>query len=250
MTATQRAQEFAPDRRDELNLKDQNALVAKYTQLVRRIAYHLMSKLPPNVQADDLIQSGMIGLLEASKNYNPGQGASFETYAGIRIRGAMLDEIRRGDWAPRSLHRKMRQVTQAIRGVELREGRDARDVEVAESLDMTLGEYHQILKDATSHKIFSFDALIAGEESLSSGITDGCWRPEEEVEDAEFRRCLAEAIGNLPERERLVMSLYYEEELNLREIGVILNVSESRVCQIHGQAMLRVKSRMSDWRKA
>lgn len=232
-----------------MDLSDQDALVTRYAQLVRRIAYHLMSKLPPTVQADDLIQSGMIGLLEAARNYNPGQGASFETYAGIRIRGAMLDEIRRGDWAPRSLHRKMRQVAEAIREVELREGRDARDAEVADHLDMPLNEYHQVLKDATNQKVFSFDAMVAADETVSNGLADGCGRPEEAMEEHEFRTCLAEAISDLPERERLVMSLYYEEELNLREIGVILNVSESRVCQIHGQAMLRVKSRMTDWRK-
>ena len=173
MNATAMVKPRTKPQAPDIDLRDQNALVNRYAQLVRRIAYHLMSRLPPTVQADDLIQSGMIGLLEASRNYNAEQGASFETYAGIRIRGAMLDEMRRGDWAPRSLHRKMRQVTEAIRGVELREGRDARDAEVAEVLDISLGEYHQILKDATNHKVFSFDALVAGEESLSSGFADG-----------------------------------------------------------------------------
>jgi RNA polymerase sigma factor FliA len=249
MNATAMVKPRTKPQAPDIDLRDQNALVNRYAQLVRRIAYHLMSRLPPTVQADDLIQSGMIGLLEASRNYNAEQGASFETYAGIRIRGAMLDEIRRGDWAPRSLHRKMRQVTEAIRGVELREGRDARDAEVAEVLDISLGEYHQILKDATNHKVFSFDALVAGEESLSSGFADGWARPEEAVEQSQFQEGLADAIARLPERERLVMSLYYEEELNLRQIGGMLNVSESRVCQIHGQAMLRVKARMADWRK-
>jgi RNA polymerase sigma factor FliA len=249
MKATERAYRRTDSSGHEFDLSDQDALVVRYAQLVRRIAYHLMSKFPPTVQADDLIQSGMIGLLEASKNYDPDQGASFETYAGIRIRGSMLDEIRRGDWAPRLLHRKMRQVTAAIRTVELREGRDARDAEVAECLEMPLSEYHQVLKDATNQKVFSFDAMVAGDETVSDGLADGCARPDISFEERELRECLAAAIGNLPERERMVMSLYYDDELNLREIGVVLNVGESRVCQIHGQAMLRIKARMSDWRK-
>ena len=201
MNATQRTYDRTGVGGNGFDLTDQDAVVVRYAQLVRRIAYHLMSKLPPTVQADDLIQSGMIGLLEASKNYNPEQGASFETYAGIRIRGAMLDEIRRGDWAPRSLHRKMRQVTAAIRTVELREGRDARDSEVAECMQMPLRDYHQVLKDATNHKVFSFDGMVAGDETVSNGLGDGCGRPEQAFEDGEFRKCLVEAIASLQERE-------------------------------------------------
>ena len=118
-------------------------LVTKHAPLVKRIAYHLMSRLPPSVQADDLIQAGMIGLLEASRNYDASQGASFETYAGIRIRGSMLDEIRRTDWTPRSVHRKARQVSEAVRTIENENDRDAKDVEVAEKLCITLHEYHR-----------------------------------------------------------------------------------------------------------
>ncbi|PUB82433.1 MAG: RNA polymerase sigma factor FliA, partial [gamma proteobacterium symbiont of Ctena orbiculata] len=136
-------------------------LVDQHAGLVKRIAYHLMNRLPPNVQADDLIQAGMLGLLEASRNYDPTQGASFETYAGIRIRGAMLDEIRRSDWTPRSVHRKARMVAEAMREIENNEGRDARDVEVAEALGMSLEDYHQILRDSTGCRIFSLDELTA-----------------------------------------------------------------------------------------
>ncbi|MFT5393627.1 MAG: RNA polymerase sigma factor for flagellar operon FliA [Gammaproteobacteria bacterium] len=219
-------------------------VVTHYAPLVKRIAYHLMTRLPPSVQADDLIQAGMIGLLEASRNYDASQGASFETYAGIRIRGSMLDEIRKGDWAPRSLHRKMRQVAEAIREIEGAAGRDARDSEVAERLGLGLPEYHQILKDASGHKVFSFEDLVAGDENILGSET----QPLDEIERGEFKSDLATTIAGLPERERLVMQLYYDEELNLREIGDVLSVSESRVCQIHSQALLRVKSRMSGWR--
>jgi RNA polymerase sigma factor for flagellar operon FliA len=227
--------------------RSQDQLVGDYAPLVKRIAYHLMTRLPPTVQVDDLIQSGMIGLLEAARNYDPSQGASFETYAGIRIRGAMLDEIRKGDWAPRSLHRKVRAITKAVAEVEARHGRDARDAEVAETVGMSLDEYYQTLQDATGYRVFSFEDLPAGEEGMTEGLNGRIPEPLENVESELFKQALAEAIAGLPERERLVMSLYYKEELNLRETGEVLGVSESRVCQIHSQALIRLKSRMSEW---
>jgi RNA polymerase sigma factor for flagellar operon FliA len=225
----------------------QTQLVDEYAPLVKRIAYHLMTRLPPAVQVDDLIQSGMIGLLEAAQNYDPAQGASFETYAGIRIRGSMLDEIRKGDWAPRSLHRKVRAITQAVADLEARHSRDARDTEVAEAVGMSLDEYHATLADATGYRVFSFEDLPAGEENMSEGLTDKIPEPAEHVENELFQVALAEAIESLPERERLVMSLYYKEELNLRETGEVLGVSESRVCQLHSQALIRLKARMAEW---
>jgi len=222
-------------------------LVHKHAPLVKRIAYHLMNRLPPNVQADDLIQAGMIGLLEASRNYDPSQGASFETYAGIRIRGAMLDEIRRSDWTPRSVHRKARVVAEAMRTIENEHGRDARDVEVAEELGMNLKEYHAILQDASGCRVFSLDELAAVGDVMrgqAGGVHAG---PFEGLQKDAFKEALAKEIAGLPERERLVMALYYDEELNLREIGQVLGVSESRVCQIHSQAALRLRSRLEEW---
>jgi len=222
-------------------------LVNQHAPLVKRIAYHLMNRLPPNVQADDLIQAGMIGLLEASRNYDPSQGASFETYAGIRIRGAMLDEIRRSDWTPRSVHRKARVVAEAMRTIENEYGRDARDVEVAEELGMNLKEYHAILQDASGCRIFSLDELAAVGDVMrgqAGGVHAG---PFEGLQKDAFKEALAKEIAGLPEREQLVMALYYDEELNLREIGQVLGVSESRVCQIHSQAALRLRSRLEEW---
>ena len=224
-------------------------IVARHTSLVRRIAYHLVSRLPASVQADDLIQSGMIGLLEASRNYQPTHGASFETYAGIRIRGAMLDEIRRQDWAPRSLFRKMRQVSEAMRQIENSEARDARDGEVAGKLGISLDEYHRILKDASGHKVFSTEELGAGLDSIAEGLHGGSESPLDRLEGDEFRDSLARAVSTLPEREKLVMALYYDHDLNLREIGEMLGVTESRACQIHGQAVLRLRARLRDWRE-
>jgi RNA polymerase sigma factor for flagellar operon FliA len=220
--------------------------VIQYAPLVKRIAYHLMGRLPETVQIDDLIQSGMLGLLEAIKNYDVSQGASFETYAGIRIRGAMLDELRRADWAPRSVHKKARMVAEAIREIENQVGREARDAEVAERLQMSVTEYQQILQDTVSCKTFSVEELLQGEDSVIDDIHTG-YQPEEQLIQQNFRQALAKAIAELPERERLVVSLYYDEELNLREIGLVLDVSESRVSQICSQAMLRLRARLADW---
>lgn len=226
---------------------DQNALVERHVGLVKRIAYHLVSRLPPSVQVEDLIQAGMIGLLEASRNYNPTQGASFETYAGIRIRGSMLDEIRRSDWTPRSVHRKVRMVAEAVRDIENDKGRDARDHEVAELLGIDLQEYHQILQDAAGCRVFSIeDPNLLNEDSENTHI-EPQQGPLEMLQNEDFQKSLSEAIAGLPERERLVMSLYYDEELNLREIGEVLGVSESRVCQIHGQALIRLRARMTEF---
>ncbi|MBA1445647.1 MAG: RNA polymerase sigma factor FliA [Chromatiales bacterium] len=222
-------------------------LVIRHAGLVKRIAYHMMNRLPPNVQADDLIQAGMLGLLEASRNYDPTQGASFETYAGIRIRGSMLDEIRRSDWTPRSVHRKARMVADAMRIIENEEGRDARDSEVADALDMSIQQYHQILKDASGCRIFSLDELSAVGEIAPERSLDSLQGPFEGLQKDAFKQALADAIAGLPERERLVVVMYYDDELNLREIGLVLGVSESRICQIHSQATLRLRSRLTEW---
>lgn len=229
---------------------EQHNLVEKHAGLVKRIAYHLVSRLPASVQVEDLIQAGMIGLLEASRNYNPQQGASFETYAGIRVRGSMLDEIRRSDWTPRSVHRKVRMVADAVRRIENDMGRDARDHEVAELLEMDINDYHQILQDAAGSRVLSFeDPGFFGEDGAGGeAVTEGKQQgPVEMLQNEDFQRELSDSISGLPERERLVMSLYYDEELNLREIGEVLGVSESRVCQIHGQALIRLRARMTEF---
>lgn len=221
-------------------------MVEQHAPLVKRIACHLINRLPASVQLEDLIQAGMIGLLEASRNYDKNQGASFETYAGIRIRGSMLDEIRKNDWAPRSVHRKARMVAEAVREIEHEQGRDARDTEIAESLDMSLGDYYKILQDNSYHKVLSFEDMGTGDDSLldnlsndDPGILDGLQRED-------MQQIVTSAIASLPERERLVMALYYDEELNLREIGAVMGVSESRVSQIHSQAVIRLQARMTN----
>ncbi len=226
------------------NAASVNERVEHYAPLVKRIAHHLMGRLPQSVQVDDLIQAGLIGLLEALKHYDDAHGASFETYAGIRIRGAMLDEVRRNDWAPRSVHRKARRVADAVRVVEGREGREASAREIAAELEIPLEEYYELLADANGHRFFSLDETGGGDDAFVEHIPDEHAGVVDGIESEEFQQNLASAIEGLPERERLVMALYYDQEFNLKEIGVVLGVTESRVCQIHSQALLRLRARL------
>lgn len=225
-----------------------DALVMRHAELVKRIAYHLAGRLPASVEVDDLIQAGMLGLLEAAANYTADRGASFETYAGIRIRGAMLDALRKLDWVPRSVHRKARAAAAAIREIESELGREARDGEIADRMGVTLEEYHRIAQDAASCRIASLDDTNGDDESLLGRIEDERADPYLDATEEGFRAALAAAVRELPERERLVMSMYYDDELNLKEIGAVLKVTESRVCQLHGQALVRLKARLADWR--
>jgi len=221
-----------------------NETIEKYGYLVKRIAHHLMARLPDSVQFDDLVQAGMLGLLESLGKYDPSKGASFETYAGIRIRGSMLDEMRRGDWAPRSVHRNARRVTEAMRTVEHQTGKVASDRDIARSMDVPLKDYYAMLADASTCRLVSYEEVNDGDDpSILPHIEAGDHGAERE----ELMHDLTDAIANLPERERLVMALYYDEELNLKEIGSVLGVSESRISQILSQATLRVRSKVNTW---
>jgi len=224
----------------------QDELVTSHVDLVKRIAHHLIARLPSSVEIDDLLQAGMIGLLEASRNFDASKGASFDTYAGIRIRGSMLDEVRRLDWTPRSVHQKHRQVSEAVREIQAETGRPAESQEIAARLGISIDEYHDILADTAGSRLFSFEEATedwqVGHELPASDIAT----PDQALGEDQFREYLVEAIAELPERERLVLSLYYERELNLKEIGAVLGVSESRVCQIHGQALIRLRAMTSN----
>ncbi|MGD8176755.1 RNA polymerase sigma factor FliA [Marinimicrobium sp. ARAG 43.8] len=224
--------------------------VEDYAPLVKRIAHHMMLRMPACVQVEDLIQAGMIGLLEASQKYDASRGASFETYAGIRIRGAIVDEMRRGDWAPRSVHRNARRISEAIGQVEARTGRDAQDAEVADELGVDLNNYFDMLRDASASRLFSYEETFGDDESsLTSGSSLEHHSPLEGIQRSALKQSLSQAITQLPEREQLVLALYYDQELNLKEIGQVLGVSESRVSQIHSQAALRLRTRLADWRE-
>jgi len=228
-------------------IRRDDELVTRYAPLVKRIAYHLIGRLPASVMVDDLIQAGMIGLLDAARHYDEAQGASFETYASIRVRGAMLDELRRNDWAPKSVHRKARDVAEAVQRVEAATGHDATDKDVAREMGISLDEYHQILLDASTCKVANFEDLGLDGAAMGDGLPEGEPAPLREVQNERFATSLAAAIATLPEREQLVVSLYYDKELNLKEIGAVLGVSESRISQLLSQAHLRLRARLGDW---
>lgn len=220
--------------------------VCQYAPLVKRIAYHLMAKLPASVQVEDLVQNGMLGLLDAMGRFEEGLGAQFETYAVQRIRGAMLDGLRENDWMPRGVRREMRRVESTIQQLEHQHGRAPTETELAAALGMALAEYQSLLQEARGHQLIYFEDLGGGGEEGEQYMDRNFAAPTPDplaiLEDAGMRTALVKAIENLPEREQLVMSLYYEEELNLREIGEVLNVTESRVCQLHSQAVARLRA--------
>lgn len=228
----------------KVNQQIQETLVKNHALLVKRIAYHLLGRLPNSVQLDDLIQAGMLGLLEATRHYDSSKGASFETYAGIRIRGYMLDEVRRNDWVPRSVYRNSRMISEAVKNLEHQLGREARDCEIAAELGLSLNEYHEMLQDSVSSYLYGFEDLGVTDDSLQAE-NGASTEPHVNVFYSDLMTCLSEIIKGLPHKEQMVLSLYYEHDLNLKEIGDILEVSESRVSQILSQAIHRVKSRLS-----
>lgn len=223
-------------------------LLETYGDLVKKIANHLLGRLPASVVRDDLIQAGMLGLLEAAKRYDATKGASFETFVSIRIKGAMLDEVRKSDWAPRSVHRNARRVSAAIAKLENCR-QEVNDKSIAEELGLTINEYHELLKDIQGCKIFQFSELSQDEDDVNQDtwLRSTVLDPSMQVEEKIFKKKLADCIADLPERERLVLALYYNEELNLKEIGDVLGVSESRVSQIHTQAALKLRVKLSMW---
>jgi RNA polymerase sigma factor for flagellar operon FliA len=225
---------------------DKDQLVRQYAQLVKRLAFQLMAKLPASVQVDDLIQNGMIGLLDAITRFEEGLGAQFETYAVQRIRGAMLDGLRESDWLPRGIRREMRRVEEAIHQLEHQFGRPPNESELASALGMPLADYQKLLQEARGHQLVYLEDLAEdGEEAyLDRHDTAASADPLAVLEDADVRRVLLRGIEALPEREKLVMAMYYDEDMNLKEIGDVLGVTESRVCQLHSQAVARLRAAM------
>jgi RNA polymerase sigma factor FliA len=226
-------------------------MLEQFAPLVRRLAHHLVARLPASVQIDDLIQAGLIGLVDAIGRFREDQGAQFETFATQRIRGAMLDELRAHDWLPRGMRRLQKRLAAALDRAEQKLGRAPTETEIAGELDVPLTQYQQMLDEAHGGQLVYLEDL-AGEDDEEPYLDrrgveedDSALR---ELHDEGFRRTLVGAIEDLPEREKLLMGLYYDDELNFKEIAAVLGVSESRVCQLHGQAVNRLRARMKDWR--
>jgi len=227
-------------------LSDKEECLKEYAPLVKRIAHHMMLKLPGSVEVDDLIQAGMMGLLDAASRYDELRGAMFETYAAQRIRGAMLDELRGADWLPRSLRRDMRRIETAISRLQQKLGKAPSESEIARELGVTLPEYQQMLQEGRGAQLLYYEDFHGeGEEDFFERFEfSSDSNPLELLQDERFRAALVQAIERLPERERQMMGMHYEQDMNLREIGEVMGVSESRVCQLHSQAVARLRTSM------
>lgn len=227
---------------------DRDALLRQHAPLVRRIAHHMIAKLPPNVELDDLIQVGMMGLAEALSRYEAAQGAQFETFATQRIRGAMLDELRDSDWMSRSLRKSQKDIEHALHRVEQRLGRAPLESEIAAELGLALEEYQKLLGKVRGTQLVYLEDMQASDNSdegfLDRHAADHSADPLVFLRDQRLHAALVEAIKTLPEREQHIMGMYYEHDMNLKEIAAVLGVTESRVCQLHSQAIARLRTKM------
>jgi RNA polymerase sigma factor for flagellar operon FliA len=223
---------------------DKNHLLTEHMPLVKRLAHQMKAKLPASVEVDDLIQAGMIGLLDAINRYEENHGAQFETYAVLRIRGAMLDELRSNDWMPRSTRQNMRKVEQAMATLQQQLGRPPSESEIAKSLKLPLADYQEMLGDSGGHQLVYYEDFHDedGNDSWLDRYAVDDDDPLRALLETDFRQAVIDAIDNLPPREKILMGLYYEEELNLKEIGAVMGVSESRVSQLHSQAVGRLRT--------
>jgi RNA polymerase sigma factor for flagellar operon FliA len=220
-------------------------ILAIYKPLVNKIALKIISKLPPNIQLDDLLQVGMMALLEAAKNYDPNKGASFTTYAGIRINGSIIDEIRREDWLPRSCHRNAKLLAEAHEYLVNNYDKTVTVEDISKYLNISVEEYRKLENNVNNYKIYNFDDIGISEDNLFSGSHEKDIFSK--VENNLLRKAIDENIEKLPRKEKLVLVLYYDNELSLKQIGDILSLTESRVCQIHSQAMKHLEKYMSGW---
>ncbi|MDD2713991.1 MAG: RNA polymerase sigma factor FliA [Simplicispira sp.] len=230
---------------------DRDALIRQHVPLVRRLAHHMIAKLPPNIELDDLIQVGMIGLTEALTRYEAAQGVQFETYATQRIRGAMLDELREGDWMSRSSRKSQKDIEKAVRCVEQKFGRSPLESEIAEELGMTLSEYQSLLGKVRGTQLVYLEDMAHSGDDGGEGFLERHDVPDAPnadpmalLRDQRLRASLVQAIGTLPEREQYIMGMYYEHDMNLKEIAAVLGVTESRVCQLHSQSIARLRAKM------
>ena len=229
---------------------DNSDLIRQYSPLVRRLAHQMIAKLPANVEVDDLIQVGLIGLTDALARFEPEQGVQFETFATQRIRGAMLDELRGGDWMSRGTRRQQREIETAVHKLEQQLGRAPIESEIAASMGLPLTEYQELLGKVRGTQLVYLEDMSGAEgdeDYLDRHVVDQSNNPMAQLQDGRMRQALVLAIKNLPEREQFVMGMYYEHDMNLKEIAAVLKVTESRVCQLHSQAIARLRVKLRDW---
>ncbi|CAN7611867.1 RNA polymerase sigma factor FliA [Acidovorax sp. Leaf78] len=226
---------------------DRDAMIRQHVPLVRRIAHHMIAKLPPNVELDDLIQVGMMGLAEALSRYEVAQGVQFETFATQRIRGAMLDELREGDWMSRSSRKSQKDIEHAVHRLEQKLGRSPLESEIADEMGMELSDYQSLLGKVRGTQLVYLEDMTHNEDDdgfLDRHVADGDADPMEMLRDQRLKVSLVNAIKSLPEREQHIMGMYYEHDMNLKEIAAVLGVTESRVCQLHSQSIARLRAKM------
>ncbi len=229
---------------------DNNAMLKQYSPLVRRLAHQMIAKLPANVEIDDLIQVGMIGLHDALGRFDAAQGVQFETFATQRIRGAMLDELRGSDWMSRGNRRQQRNIEAAVHRLEQKLGRAPHESEIAAEMGIPLTEYQELLGKVRGTQLVYLEDLSGDEgddDYLERHVGTEEANPMAMLQDLRMRTALVEAIKNLPEREQYVMSMYYEHDMNLKEIAAVLKVTESRVCQLHSQSIARLRVKLREW---
>ncbi|GAA6121299.1 RNA polymerase sigma factor FliA [Acidovorax sp. FG27] len=227
---------------------DRDAQIRQHVPLVRRIAHHMIAKLPPNVELDDLIQVGMMGLSEALSRYEAAQGVQFETFASQRIRGAMLDELREGDWMSRSSRKSQKDIEHAVQRIEQKLGRSPLESEIAQELGMSLDDYQSLLGKVRGTQLVYLEDMGRGDDDddsfLDRHVADSEADPMAVLRDQRLKASLVAAIKTLPEREQYIMGMYYEHDMNLKEIAAVLGVTESRVCQLHSQSIARLRAKM------
>ena len=227
---------------------DREHMLRQYVPLVRRLAHHMIAKLPPNIELDDLIQVGMIGLSEALTRYEVAQGVQFETFATQRIRGAMIDELREGDWMSRGSRKSQKEIERAVQRLEQKLGRSPLESEIAIELDMTLPDYQELLGKVRGTQLVYLEDMNGGEDDgagfLDRHVADETADPVNLLRDHRLRASLVDAIKTLPDREQYIMSMYYENDMNLKEIAAVLEITESRVCQLHSQSIARLRAKM------
>jgi RNA polymerase sigma factor for flagellar operon FliA len=227
---------------------DRDAMIRQYQPLVRRLAHHMMAKLPASIQVDDLIQVGLIGLSEALTRYEAAQGVQFETFATQRIRGAMLDELRENDWMSRGSRKSQKEIEKALRLLEHQLGRSPVESEIAAALGLSLVDYQSLLGKVRGTQLVYLEDMARGADDedsfLDRHVADADADPMSMLRDQRLQQSLVAAIKNLPDREQYIMSMYYEQDMNLKEIALVLGVTESRVCQLHSQSIARLRAKM------